>query len=540
MISQTPSTEARPDVTRTGNGHHGHTDEPAAGAPTPVELSSSLLRRASRRGRAAARRRRRAIVSTAAVGTPAEVSVVVVPEVAEVKEGDAPVVVAPEEGLSGVVGEFVGLVAAGGIGLGAPSAALVDVPAPVAPPVEPGDPFEPSGPPTGPGRKQRRLRRRRRVVVTAMVVLVGIGAGLVVVGLGRVRSSTAGTYVDATLQPDEPGYVALVTPTPTMLVLQRDVSDALVGVSLLALRSQDEGGSVVLIPAATQAPFAEDGTDLAEVFETGGAETVATQLELMLNISIGEVVELDDVSWASLVDPLGSISLVLRAPVGEWPAGQLDLAAADVGEFLGARDGDESELARLDRQELFWDEWLPRVTAEGPGAVPGESDVGLGRFVRALAGGTANVVGLPVAEPDPSGDELFEPTESLVTALIAREVPYPQEPSVGSRVRIRLLNGTSVPDLAVLAAAPLVEAGAEVALSGNASSLTEPRTLFIYGKSRLREEANNLRDALGVGEVERSTTEESVEPADEADRIDVTVVLGADAPEVIRRLESTG
>jgi len=561
MTSQTPSTEAPPGVTRPVDGHNGHDDEPSrepAAAPGLVVIadeSSSLPRRASRRGRAAARRRRRTTVAPAAVvaAAPAEVAVVVVPEaevpqaveVPEVKAEDVQVVIAPEEGRSGVVGEFVGLVAAGGIGAGAAASGVVEAPAPAPapeapPPVGPGDPFAPPSPPTGPGPKQRRLRRHRRIVVTAMVLLVGIGAGLVVVGLGRVRSSTAGTYVDATLQPDEPGYVALVTPTPTMLVLQRDASDELVGVSLLALRSQDEGGSVVLIPAATQAPFAEDGTDLAEVFATGGAETVATQLELMLNISIGDTVELDDAGWASLVDPLGSISMVLEQPVGDWPAGQVDLAAADVGEFLGARDEGESELARLDRQELFWDEWLPRVTAEGPSAVPGESDVGLGRFVRALATGTPNVVGLPVAEPESASDELFEPSDTMVTALIAREVPYPQEPSAGSRVRIRLLNGTAVPELAVLAAAPLVEAGAEVALSGNASSFTEPRTLFIYGKSRLREEANNLRDALGVGEVERSTTEESVEPADEADRIDVTVVLGADAPEVIRRLESTG
>ncbi|HMG43107.1 MAG TPA: LCP family protein [Acidimicrobiales bacterium] len=509
---QTPA-EAAPTDAPSGNGGNGVDGS----RPTEVDAGDDAFtppRRTSKRARAAARRRA-ARGSSSSTAAPAPVA------------GDT---TSPVR--DGVVGEFVGLVAAGGIGA---AAGLVEAP---APPVAPQP--EPLGERPRRGPRARKIRRRQRLVVVAMVLLVGLGAGLVVVGLDRVRGSTAGTYVDATLRPDEPGYVALVTPTPTMLVLQRDASDELVGVALLGLRSQDEGGSVVLIPVATQAPFAEEGDDLRSVYTDGGADTVATQLELMLNLSIGDTVELDDTGWASLVDPVGSISMVLPAPVGDWPAGQVDLAAADVGSFLAARNDDESELARLDRQELFWDEWLPRVRAQGDDAVPGESDVGLGRFVRGLAAGTSEVVALPVASAA-CFCELFEPSEDLAPELVAQAVPYPQEPSVGARVRIRLLNGTSVPGLAVQAAAPLVEAGAEIALSGNASSFAEPRTRFIYGKSRLRQDTNSLRDALGVGAVEQaSSDEESVEPADEADRIDVTVVLGADAPEVIRRLESTG
>ena len=464
----------------------------------------------------------------------------------------------------GVVGEFVGLVSSGGL------AAV----APATPSSPPSPPFPPSGgtpgvataappeprpdpfptPEDGKARRSRRARRgsrrarspearkivvRRRVVAGAMAVLVLVGVGLVVVGLDRVRGSTAGTYVDESLRPDEPGYVALVTPTPTMLLLQTDADGGLAGVALLALRAEDEGGSVVLIPVATQAPFAEEGTDLLDVYADGGADTVATQLELMLNIAIGDTVELDPDGWRSLVTPVESVSLVLPTPVGDFPAGRIDVAATDVGRFLAARDVDESELARLDRQELFWNEWLPLVEAGGDDALPGESDVGIGRFVRGLARGDHEVVGLPVAPVQPSDAELFEVSEDMAAELIAREVPFPQEPSVGSRVRVRLLNGTDDPDLLARAAAPLVAAGAEIALTGNADSFDEPETRITYGRPRLRQKANNLRNALGVGEVEQDDAE-NVEPADEADRIDVTVVLGADAPDVIRRLERTG
>jgi hypothetical protein len=440
----------------------------------------------------------------------------------------------------GVVGEFVGLVASGGFTAAAP--AEPDVASEAGPDAGRGaGSIPPGAPPARPPRppEARRLVRRRRIVAGAMVVLVALGAGLVVVGLDRVRGSTAGTYVDATLQPDEPGYVALVTPTPTMVLLQTDAEGGLAGVALLALRAEDDGGSVVLIPVATQAPFAEEGTSLSDVFADAGAETVATQLELMLNIAVGDTVELDADGWGSLVAPVGSVSLVLPTPVGDFPAGQVDLDADDVGTFLTARQPDESELARVDRQELFWTEWLPLVGAGGDDALPGESDVGIGRFVRGLAAGDFEVEALPVAQAQPAAEELFELSDELATALIAREVPFPQEPSAGSRVRVRLLNGTDEPDLAARAAGSLVAAGAEIALSGNADSFDEPETRIIYGRSRLRPEANNLRDALGVGVVEQDDAE-SVEPADEADRIDVTVVLGADAPEVIRRLERTG
>jgi hypothetical protein len=534
--SSTPADEAAP-ARPTGRGNGRGTSTPTITSPP---------RRASKRGRAAARRQaatQAPPTPPAAPTPPPEVEMQVNDADADAAAPGAPPTAGPP---GGVVGEFVGMVASGGFTAAPPAAPAAEVEPEADVEPDAGDGRAPADGPRARGpRHHRRSRRaqqvvlRRRIVAGAMVVLVALGAGLVVVGLDRVRGSTAGTYVDATLQPDEPGYVALVTPTPTMLLLQTDAGGELAGVALLALRSQDDGGSVVLVPVATQAPFAEEGTSLFDVYADGGADTVATQLELMLDIAVGDTVVLDPDGWGSLVAPVGSISLVLDAPVGEWPAGRVDLPADEAGTYVVARELDESELARVDRQQVFWQEWLPRVAAEGEDALPGESDVGIGRFVRGLAAGSAEVVALPVAQVQPSDAELFELNDGMAAELIAREVPFPQEPSAGSRVRVRLLNGTSTPDLAALAAGPLVAAGAEIALSGNASSFDEPETRIIYGRSRLRQEANNLRDALGVGVVEQAA-DESVEPADEADRIDVTVVLGADAPDGMRRLESTG
>jgi hypothetical protein len=372
-----------------------------------------------------------------------------------------------------------------------------------------------------------RLRRQRRWAVVGLAVLVGSGAGLGAVGVSKVRGSTGGHYIDPGLQPTDPGYVALVTPTPTLLVVHKGGDGKLSGVSLLALRSQDKGGSVIVLPAATQAPFGSPGTTYADVYDQGGAAAVASQVELTLNITLPDPVEVDDARWATLLAPVSPVTIDLDKAVGDWPAGRDKIPADQIGAFLDARGQDETELRRLDRQERFWEAWLPLVKAGGKNAVPGETDVGLGRFVRGLARGDSDVTSLPVAAAF-SSKEVYTPSEDMLPDLMAQAVPYPQEPSKGSRVQVELLNGTHQADLNARAATSLVAGGAEIALAGNASSFDQPTTRFVYSGSKLRDAARKLREAFGVGEVVRAPHDANAAPVDE-DRVDVTVILGADA-----------
>jgi hypothetical protein len=254
---------------------------------------------------------------------------------------------------------------------------------------------------------------------------------------------------------------------------------------------------------------------------------VATQVQLTLNITIGETVEVDDLRWATLLDPVAPITIDLDKAVGQWPAGGAQIPADQVGAFLDARTENETELGRLDRQELFWETWLPLVEAGGKNAVPGEVDVGLGRFVRGLAAGDTDVSSLPVSAAF-SAEEMYAPTEEMLPDLVAHAIPYPQEPSQGSRVQTQLLNGTAQRDLTTRAATSLVAGGAEIALVGNAATFAEPTTRFVYTTAKLRDDAEKLRDAFGVGEVVQAPTDDNAPPVDE-DRIDVTVILGADA-----------
>jgi hypothetical protein len=372
-----------------------------------------------------------------------------------------------------------------------------------------------------------------------MVMLVALGTGLAAVGWARVRASTPGEYVDPSLRPEEPGYQAVVTPTPTLLVVQRSADDDLVGVTVLALRSGDEGGSVIVMPVATRARMGDQDVTLAAAYADGGLDAVARAAGEVLDVDVGTPVELDDGALSSLVEPVAPLSLELERDVGYWQAGQVQLAASQAGAFLSARRDDENELGRLPRQEAFWQAWLDELTGRGGDAIPGEDDTGLGRFLHGLTSGPLEVTSLPVAPEANAAAEAFVANPDMVAAFVADNVPYPRESSPGGRVRLRLLNGTGQRDLTVQVVPLLVAAGGEIALSGNADSFDVARTQVLYGSERQRDQAEALRDALGFGVVEASGVAETAVPGDESERIDVTVILGADASAAMRRSEST-
>ena len=398
--------------------------------------------------------------------------------------------------------------------------------------------------PAGPGRDRsaERVRRRRRLVLATMAALVGGGAALTVVGVNLVRNSTAGRYVAPTAGPDDPGYQAYVVPTPTMAVVQRGDEGELVSVAMLAIESSDDGGAVILVPASTVArangsvdPGSDEPSTMADVYSQGGANGVVAAVADLLGVAIPEHLEVDDRRWASLVAPVAPVELQLATSVGDWRAGDVSLAADEVGPFLRARAAGESEVQRIDRQADFWTAWLPLVRDAGVDALPGEADAGIGRFVRGLADGPPSIVPLPgeAFGGDGSIAETFGPHYERLSDLVARAVPYPVSPSPGRRIRVRLLNGTADPGLTSAAANRLVRGGAEITIAGNAPTFDETETLMLYGRPDERDMALWLATGFGGGRIEPDPAA-SGEATDD-DEIDVTVILGADAPDLIGR-----
>jgi hypothetical protein len=382
-------------------------------------------------------------------------------------------------------------------------------------------------------------------VLAALGTTTLAGAGLATVGLSLVRHSTAGRYVEPPVGPDEPGYQAYVAATPTLAVVHRDTDGDLVGAALLALRPGDDGGSVVLVPPSTLAPAGRGQATVTSAYADGGAESVADVVTDLLDVAVEDTVEVDDDRLATLVGPVAPVTVTLDAPVGPWPAGDVSVAASEVASFLGGRPAGEPELDRMARQAALWTAWLAQVADGGEGSVPGETDAGLGRFLTGVAR-DATVSVLPVDEVTPVGDDAgatFVVDPERAAELVGQAVPYPLSPAPGRRVRVRLLNGTPDAELTPVAARLLVQAGAEITIAGNASSFAVEGTTFSYRGAGQRADAERLAEAIGVGEVTGGSAphtpaaETTVDPEAE---IDVTIVLGDDARDLIRRLENAG
>lgn len=384
--------------------------------------------------------------------------------------------------------------------------------------------------PEGSSAPPRRVRHTSLLVWAMLVVLMVSGAGLAYAGSRIVRDSTEGRVVAPVADPTAPGFEALVDPTPTMVVLH-DVDGTLDAVTVLTLPDPEgSGGGVVMVPTRTifDMPLYEvNPIELA--YDLGSADFATDVVGQLLGTGIAETVVVDAGRWAELVAPVAPIALDNTDPLvtddgTRFPAGEIELAADQVGSYLETRIEGESDLARLFRHQTFWSAWLAEIAADGtPSAVPGEVDSGIGRFVRTIASGQAVVETVPVqpATPGRYGDEpAFFPEFAEMKQLVDRVVPFPVAAVPGARPRVRVINGTTDTSAASEVARLITPAGVQVTLVGNAPSFGLATTNISYAGAELVDEAEAIRSIIGVGEVVLETR-----PSDVAD---ITVTLGAD------------
>jgi LytR cell envelope-related transcriptional attenuator len=356
------------------------------------------------------------------------------------------------------------------------------------------------------------------LLVTAMVA----GAVLAYIGVQTVRTSRAGKSVSTVTDPALPGFEAFLDPTPTLLLVHGS-GPSLVSAAVLSLNSGDVGGSVLLVPPATRVNTDEKPVTLTDVADfVGDPAAILPTLQAVLGFGITEVAIVDDVRWAELVAPVAPLTIENPDTVGEFPAGTLSLEANQVGAYLTARGEGESDMARLYRQQLFFEAWAAVVaTSSDPAAVPGEVESGIGRFVRGLAAGPRRIESLPAIET-PEGDGTRTEIDADATAeLVSDLVPFPTAGSPGGRIRVRLLDGSGDPDHVLLAAPRIVPAGSEIVVVGNADAFDYTTTEIRYHHPTFKPAAERLRDALGAGRL--------IDDPRQTDAFDVTIVLGPDA-----------
>ena len=353
------------------------------------------------------------------------------------------------------------------------------------------------------------------------LVLLGLAAAvplLVWLGWSAISGSSDGTEVGGPVDPAAPGYEAFVDPTPTLLLIHAN-GDRLDGVTLLVLTDPGvEGAVVIMAPEARTS-----GGLISERWAQVGSMGVADSVAELLGIRPSESQVVGDDGWAALVTSVAPVTVLspvpLVGPDGEtlFGTGAL-LAAADVGPYLAGRSPGESPLVGLSRDVSFWDAWLRQVAESTESdVIPGETDRGMGRFVRSLAAGEFLIVSVGGRVTD-SGEVVMRP--ETTAHLMSEVIPFPISASGASVPRVRLLNGVGDLDLTKTAARALSRAGAQITIIGNASQFGWQTTKIAYHDQGFATHAESYRDALGAGSV-------VVEEQSNAS-FDITVTFGAD------------
>ena len=394
-----------------------------------------------------------------------------------------------------------------------------------------------------------RQRRRRRPAPRSHpfwrfvfpVLVVAAGAAVFFVwraGTKAVLDSTDGEQIEVITDPTQPGFVAFVEPTPTMLIAHTDDQGTLVGITVLARTALDEGGTAVLVSADLLVEPSEDPADavvLHALYEEEGLDGLALVVGDLFGFGFRESGEITTDGLRGvlrLVEPIPfnlSDDLMEVTDSGEqsvvFGAGALQLSGEEAARLYAWRNATEFDANRTQRQLQLWRRWLSEIDgAEDPIAVTTPFEDGLPPYLRSLGTGTADLSVLAVrAVPfDENAAPIYVLDEAGLAALhdkATEMVPLPIASHPGARPTVRLLDGTGNAELRDRTLPVLVEAGAEITIIGNAASFGVTDTVVAYHVMEQQEAAGVLAEAIGATV---TFVEDPEQPTD------LTVIVGSD------------
>lgn len=353
-----------------------------------------------------------------------------------------------------------------------------------------------------------------------------------------------------------------------------------VSIALLAVDRDSGEGTVLLVPTATITDIPGHGSfRLRQAFDFGGGSLVGVSVDNLLGIRSDAVVTVTEEGWASLLEPLGGAAVTLSEPLVErdadgggttlLPAGSQTVDAAGLATLLTFRAAGESELDMLPRVQtallavldrlredparidtVFADgapelevsstiapsDAAPEATATDDGEIVEGADapeaVGsdlvrtvLAELAAARADDAVTTLTLPVSPLGTGTEDAYRPDADRIQALVDDRLAASEpEPGVAGGRTLQVLNGNGVPGIGALVAEVLQPAGYRVLLTGNADRFDHQVTrIVVYDEEpETLAAARDVRDRLGVGQIERSGTPQSV--------VDMTIVVGTDFP----------
>lgn len=378
-----------------------------------------------------------------------------------------------------------------------------------------------------------RPRRRFWPLYVAMVLLVVAVPALIWTGYRIASDSTAGEVLSGHSNPASPGYTALIEPTPVALVVQVSDSGHAQGLTVLSLSGPDQkGGAVITSPVDVRLATPRLGIKSFEgIIDVNSTKTAGWVIGSELGLGFTEVIEVTDSDLVTLLEPVAPLEIDNPEEVTELDgdtidAGPIELGAADVPAYLIAEDAGHTVSGKMARHQLVWEAWIDKIAQMGgTAAIPGESDVGLGRFLGSLAAGTVQSTTFPVASVDDTISERDGgPTVKIdhrpAMLLIANAVPFPVAAVPGDRATVSLLNGTGPEAAPASVIQRLAFAGAQITSMGNANRFGVTETTLTYSEASARPFAMAMAKQLGTGRVVRSDSSDT--------GVDVVVVLGRD------------
>ena len=398
--------------------------------------------------------------------------------------------------------------------------------------------------PTGKGRRKDR-RKVLTLQVLTTVVFIALLAGLAWVGYQSSLRITGGGTAKVT-DPNEPGYVAEVKPTPVDMVAVTNTAGELASVLIVTAGADGKGGSISALPFQVVVPAA-DGTDpqwLSVAFANGGLDGLRQQLGQAMTFGFTSAEQVPATTIEALARLAGPITitnvdnliksnkegLAATDPANEtvvYRAGPLTLQPDEIVDFLGFAGADDSPVNQILRQQAVWEALLNGLKGkdlsgiEAGGSAGEGEEPGFASVLPALLSGNVTYEPVPLEQVPVPGMYLsvYRPDPAALPAYVARTVPFPTAASPGQRARVRLLNGTTDKNATLLVAPKVVAAGGEISLLGNAESFEEPATQVQYVVPEAKPAAEAIAAALGVKATEAPAT---------AGSVDVNVIVGGD------------
>ncbi|MBP9065308.1 MAG: LytR C-terminal domain-containing protein [Candidatus Microthrix sp.] len=331
--------------------------------------------------------------------------------------------------------------------------------------------------------------------------------------------------------PSEPGYEAAVKPTPvTFLAVVNDGGD-LRALSFVTQGSGEAGGTIITVPLSLLLANDDGAMRIPNYIEAeDGMDELQTELEKALGFGMTKQLI---VTQSEIEDLLGGEPLKVRNPeqllidfqgtlVPQFESGDLALDPDGLMSYVNYLGPEESEYNRLNRQQLVFEQLLALSEQGFEPSSNDENVTALAELLTAVGAGESSVTQLPVTEGRIGGREdggegqgasFTAPDTEAIDATLGDIIPFPVSGFPGQRLGVKLLNGTTEPQLELRLAGQVVGAGGEVRVVGNAKKLDQARTTVAVSRDATEDEraqAQRVAEALNAELTETDNLGEEV------------------------------